>query len=66
LWLPPSACLHPVEAVLGTLEPPDRLDVICRHCWAVFDLDSMPMDLLKRLVQHVVAGHFKPLRTGGE
>jgi hypothetical protein len=49
--------------VFGTLEPPERLDVICRNCWGVFDIDSMPMDLLERLVEHVQAGHFQPLRA---
>jgi hypothetical protein len=63
LYLPQSACAHPVNAVFGTLEPPDRLDVICRNCWGVFDIDSMPMDLLERLVEQVLAGHFKPLRA---
>jgi hypothetical protein len=66
LYLPPSVCPHPVDAVFGTLEPPDRLDVICRNCWGAFDIDSMPMDLLERLVEHVLAGHFKPLRAEAE
>jgi hypothetical protein len=66
LYLPASACPHPVESVFGTMEPPDRLDVICRACWSAFDLDSMPMDLLERLVDHIRAGHFTPLRGHGE
>jgi hypothetical protein len=61
MYLSVSACPHPVEAVFGTLEPPDRLDVICRQCWGVFDLDGMPFDLLERLVDHVRGGHFVPL-----
>jgi hypothetical protein len=52
-------CPHPVRAVFGTMEPPDRLDVICRVCWFAFDLDSMPMDLLERLVDHIRTGHFR-------
>lgn len=59
---PAAACPHPVEGVFGTMEPPDRLDVICRQCWSAFDLDSMPIDLLVRLVDHIRAGHFVPMR----
>jgi hypothetical protein len=51
-------CPHPVSAVFGLFEPPSRLDVICRLCWTAFDVDSMPMDLLERLVSHICAGNF--------
>jgi hypothetical protein len=50
--------------VFGVFDPPERLDVICRGCWSAFDVDSMPMDLLKRLVDHIRAGHFVPMRSG--
>ena len=56
---PVILCPHPVAAVLGMFEPPDRLDVICRVCGQAFDVDSMPMDLLERLVSHICAGHFQ-------
>lgn len=64
LYLPASACAHPVEGVFGVFEPPDRLDVMCRQCWSAFDVDSMPMDLLVRLVDHMCAGHFVSMRSG--
>jgi hypothetical protein len=44
--------------------PPDRPDVICRQRWSAFDVDFMPMDLLKRLVDHIRSGHFVPMRSG--
>jgi hypothetical protein len=63
LYLPASACPHPVEVVFGVFDPPERLDVICRGCWSAFDVDSMPMDLLRRLVDHIRDGHFVPMRS---
>lgn len=64
LFVSESVCPHPVQAVFGVFEPPDRLDVICRGCWTAFDVDSMPWDLLTRLVHHIRAGHFVPMRSG--
>ena len=64
LFVPEAACSHPVEAVFGTFEPPDRLDAVCRQCRTAFDVDSMPWDLLARLVEHLRAGHFVPMRSG--
>jgi hypothetical protein len=52
-------CSHPVSAVFGLFEPPTRLDVICRACWRAFDADSMPLDLLARLVAHICDGNFR-------
>ena len=54
-----AVCPHPTGAVFGKIDPPDRLDVICRGCGCAFDLDSMPLDLLERLVNHIRARHFR-------
>ncbi|MFS8096129.1 hypothetical protein LFM09_03225 [Lentzea alba] len=48
-----------MTAVFGTFEPPDRLDAICRLCLNAWSTDTMPMDLLERLVVHISAGHFR-------
>lgn len=45
--------------VLGTFDPPDRLDAICRLCLCAWSADTMPLDLLERLVDHISAGHFR-------
>ncbi|MBM7860459.1 type 1 periplasmic-binding domain-containing protein [Lentzea nigeriaca] len=52
-------CPHPVTAVFGTFEPPDRLDAICRLCLNAWSTDTMPMELLERLVVHISAGNFR-------
>jgi hypothetical protein len=42
-------CAHPTPEIMGSYEPPGKLDAICRQCGGVWDHESMPPDLLYRL-----------------
>ncbi|WP_156213244.1 hypothetical protein [Lentzea aerocolonigenes] len=48
-----------MTAVFGTFEPPDQLNVICRLCLNAWCADTVPMELLERLVTHLSAGNFR-------
>lgn len=61
LWLPPSACPHPADALVGELDPP-RLSILCRQCGAAWDQDTVPAEVIDTLSELLEAGRFRPRR----